>query len=83
MYISNEGDENVGKREWQSIWSGFIKTLLQGTNSITVTEEAHISQEKQWNFWVLQVKFRYMYKKMNYLGLESFTLKYFRTSKKC
>lgn len=66
MYISNEGDENVGKREWQGIWSGFVKTLLQGTNSITVTEEAHISQEKQWNFWVLQVKFRYMYKKINY-----------------
>lgn len=48
----------MGKSEWQGIWSGFIKTLLQGTNSITVTEEAHISQEKQWNFWVLQVKFR-------------------------
>lgn len=42
MYISNEGDENVGKREWQSIWSGFIKILFQGINFIIVIEEVYI-----------------------------------------
>lgn len=46
----------MGKSEWQRVRGGFLKALFEGSNPITVTEKAHISQEKQWNFRVLQNK---------------------------